>query len=585
MIKVTLQEANPELAKQWNPTKNGNLKPANVTPHSDKKVWWLCGKGHEWQTRVDHRSNGSGCPFCSRKSADRSVDKDKCLAALNPNLAKEWHPTKNGSLTPENVKLYSNKKVWWLCPTNKSHEWQAPIAGRSQGRGCPYCSGRVADKDNCLAAVRPGLAKEWHPTKNGSLTPENVKSYSNQNVWWLCPTNRSHEWQATIANRSKGSGCPYCTGRAADKDNCLAAKNPELAKEWHLTKNGNLTPSNVTSSSHKKVWWLCQKNRSHEWQATIASRNQEHGCPYCHNQISQLELRIYCELKYLFPSTTSKKKLFGHECDIYISEIKAGVEVDGAYWHRNKYKKDKQKSDTIRSKGITLIRARERGLERISDTDIFYSSRDSALAIIKKIVSSLNEQCILDLNRRKTIDQYLQRQSFASESEYKKLWDILPLPLPGLSLVEQNPELAKEWHPTKNGNLTSSNVTPGSQRIVWWLCPKNRSHEWQAPIAGRNQGHGCPYCSGRAVDKGNCLVAMNPALAKQWHPIKNGSLTPENVTLNSGKKVWWLCPKNKSHEWQAAVASRSKGGGCPYCLGKAVDKGNCLAAMNPALAK
>ena len=30
-----------------------------------------------------------------------------------PHLVKEWHPTKNGDLTPKDVTYGSNKKVWW----------------------------------------------------------------------------------------------------------------------------------------------------------------------------------------------------------------------------------------------------------------------------------------------------------------------------------------------------------------------------------------------------------------------------------------------------------------------------------------
>ena len=47
-----MDKANPDLAKQWHPTKNGTLTPADVTLHSGKKVWWMYDKGHEWQTTV-----------------------------------------------------------------------------------------------------------------------------------------------------------------------------------------------------------------------------------------------------------------------------------------------------------------------------------------------------------------------------------------------------------------------------------------------------------------------------------------------------------------------------------------------------
>ena len=635
MIKLTLQEANPELVKEWHPIKNGSLTPNDVTAHSGKKVWWLCTKNHEWQAVVNHRSEGHGCPYCSGRNAYNG----NCLASLKPVLAKEWHPTLNGSLTPYMVTVNSGQKVWWLCSRNKYHEWQAIIANRSKGNGCPFCAGKaackdnclttldstlakewhqtkngnlmpdkvrpgshkkvwwicdeghewqstVADrsagngcpfcagkaacKDNCLATLKPALAKEWHPTLNGSLTPDMVTLGMTIKVWWLC--SHGHEWQASIGNRSKSRGCPFCAGRSVCKDNCLAALNPALAKEWHPTLNGSLTPYMVTVSSSQKVWWLCSKNKDHKWQTSINNRSKNQGCPLCHPQISQLELRVYCELKYLFPSTASKKKISGKECDVYIPEIKAGVEVDGVYWHRNKYLKDKEKSDAMRSEGITLIRVREAGLKKISDTDILCTPKDGDLNVTKKIVRMLNEQCSLNQGKRKALDEYLQRQTFVNDSEYKKLWNTLPSPLPGLSLLEQKPALAKEWHPTLNGDLTPSDVSPHNHQKVWWLCSKNKDHKWQAVIFNRSRGIGCPFCAGKAACKDNCLATLNPALAKEWHPTLNGGLTPDMVTTHSGKKVWWLC--SHGHHWQATVANRSNGKGCPRCRGLKKTKSN-----------
>ena len=130
------------------------------------------------------------------------------LQELCPDLAKEWHPTKNDTLTPKDVTPYSNKKVWWLCSKNKSHKWQAAIYNRNSGKGCPCCSGQKACIDNCLKTINPKLAKEWHPSKNGTLTPRDVTPNSNKKVWWLC--SKGHNWVAVISNRNNGNDCPHC---------------------------------------------------------------------------------------------------------------------------------------------------------------------------------------------------------------------------------------------------------------------------------------------------------------------------------------------------------------------------------------
>ena len=101
---------------------------------------------------------------------------------------------------------------------------------------------------------------------------------SHKNVWWKC--SKGHEWEATISNRNKGKGCPYCSGRYAIKgESDLQTVNPTLAKEWNYNKNDNLTPSDVMPNSHKNVWWICSKG--HEWQAAIDSRSRGNGCPIC----------------------------------------------------------------------------------------------------------------------------------------------------------------------------------------------------------------------------------------------------------------------------------------------------------------
>ena len=106
-----LAKSNLELVKEWHPTKNGSLLPADVSQKSGKTVWWICEKGHEWQAKVCTRTNGHGCPYCS---GNKVLNGYNDLATASPQLAKEWHPTKNMDLNPSEVSPNSNKKVWWL---------------------------------------------------------------------------------------------------------------------------------------------------------------------------------------------------------------------------------------------------------------------------------------------------------------------------------------------------------------------------------------------------------------------------------------------------------------------------------------
>jgi DNA-directed RNA polymerase subunit RPC12/RpoP len=79
---------------------------------------------------------GSGCPYCSGRLASKTTS----LVAKRRDLAKEWHHTKNGDLRPGNVTLGSNKKVWWNCSRDHTHEWQSEIRQRVRHSRCPFCA-------------------------------------------------------------------------------------------------------------------------------------------------------------------------------------------------------------------------------------------------------------------------------------------------------------------------------------------------------------------------------------------------------------------------------------------------------------
>ena len=135
---------------------------------------------------------------------------DKSLAILNPSLASKQHPTKNGTLTPEDVTPKSGAKVWWRC--KKGHEWDDAIQKRSRSAGCPYCINRRVCKDNCLATVNPKLASEWHPTKNSKLTLEDVVLGSHKQVWWQDCLGREQQeviWYRVSKKRKRNKANRY----------------------------------------------------------------------------------------------------------------------------------------------------------------------------------------------------------------------------------------------------------------------------------------------------------------------------------------------------------------------------------------
>jgi hypothetical protein len=194
---VSLLESHPDIAAQWHPSENGDLLPNDVSAGSNKKCWWICEKGHPWQAVVKDRTKGKGCRTCYKEPY-------VSLLESHPDIAAQWHPSKNGDLLPKDVSAGSNKKCWWIC--EKGHPWQTRVYHRTYGQGCPTC---YKEPYVSLLESHPDIAAQWHPTENGDLLPKDVSAGSHKKCSWIC--EKGHDsWQAKVYSRTSGNGCPTC---------------------------------------------------------------------------------------------------------------------------------------------------------------------------------------------------------------------------------------------------------------------------------------------------------------------------------------------------------------------------------------
>ena len=264
-----LATTNSELAKQVSP--GSEIKATEVTAGSRKKLLWICSKGHEWEAILASRFQGCGCPYCSNNKILIGFND---LATTNPKLSKEVSP--NSKIKATEVMISSGMKLLWRC--SKGHEWEAAVNSRSKGCGCPYCSNKkMLIGFNDLATTSPELAKEVSP--NSEIKATEVMAFSNKKLLWVC--DKGHEWEAKVAKRSQGCGCPYCSRRKLIVEvNDLATINPNLAKE--VSPNSKIKATEVMAFSNKKLLWVC--NKGHEWEAKADGRSRGNGCPYCSNK-------------------------------------------------------------------------------------------------------------------------------------------------------------------------------------------------------------------------------------------------------------------------------------------------------------
>ena len=263
-----------DIAEEWDYEKNLKIDPHNYLPGSNKKVWWKCKKcSYSWEANISNRSRGTGCPNC----AGKIVTVEKSLATVYPKIAAEWAYDLNSGILPESFLPGSDKKIWWRC--DKGHVWKAAINSRVNKNNCPYCGNKkILPGFNDVQTVHPELMNEWDYQKN-KVSPDQIITGSNKKVYWKC--SQGHSWTASISNRIRGTGCPYCNRKYVFKgENDLKSEYPELADEWNFEKNTGISPDNIASGSNRKVWWKCKKGGG-EWEAAVWSRTKGRGCPYC----------------------------------------------------------------------------------------------------------------------------------------------------------------------------------------------------------------------------------------------------------------------------------------------------------------
>ena len=252
-----------------------------------------CHAGRQQEQRVEVRchSNQGQHAIVQQKGPD--------INRLFPALQQQWDHAANARLGNIDIKPKSGRKAWWICdqcPDGHLHRWEAIVANRSNGSGCPQCCGLKVCKHNCLATKDPLVAAQWDYEANDG-TPDSLVAQSNKPVGWLCDVC-GHKWSASPNARvcKSKTGCPKCADHAKTKKRIkqptfAECKDPEvraLLAQWDHSRNAEHGhfPDQVSLQSHRQIFWLCTScpaGQQHSWQAppyTRTSRSKT-GCPFC----------------------------------------------------------------------------------------------------------------------------------------------------------------------------------------------------------------------------------------------------------------------------------------------------------------
>jgi hypothetical protein len=463
--------------------------------------------------------------------------------------------------------------------------------------GRPVSSGQKVLKGfNDLATTHPEIAAEavdWD-TKT-------VSSGSDQRKLWQC--SEGHRWEAKIYTRTKGSGCPYCSGnQVLDGFNDLVTTHPELVAE----ANG-WNPREISAGMGKSLSWKCKLG--HEWKASPNSRTGKlNGCPFCSgrrllkgfNDLATTHPDIAVEADGWDPTTVGRsyaskvtwKCPSGHPysasvasrtsaksgcnvCsgsralpginDLATTNPELAVQADG--WDPTQITAGSgQKLQWKCAKGHewkAVVASRNTGVgcpicsgQKLLKgyNDLATTHPEIAARAVGWDPSTVTFgsgarrmwKCELGHIRESTVSN-ITLGSNCAICDGKEV-------LPGFNDLETKfPDIARMadgWDP---------NTKPSSShQKLNWKCEKG--HKWIAQLSNlTSRKAGCPICSGRQVLIGfNDLAFTHPDIASEavgWDPRK--------VTSGSGLKRRWHC--KEGHEWVTAVGNRTKGTGCPSC--------------------
>ena len=359
-----------------------------------------------------------------------------------------------------------------------------------------------------LAQTHPKLAKQ----ANG-WDPKLFTHGSSRKLSWKC--SFGHVWDAAISNRAaKGSGCPFCAGQRVQKGiNDLASKFPELAKE----ASGWDPATEAYGTAHKKLW-VC--SLGHTWTATVLSRSQGSGCPYCANN---KVLFGFNDLATVNPALA--REAFGWNPAEMLpksSKKMKWVCVKNHTWLASLANRSNGTGCPI-CDGKTILP----GFNDLATTDpeIALEANDwDPTQVTRSSSKVLSWKCSLGHEWLARVgSRHINGCPVCAGKKVLKGFN---------DLATTNRELAKQavgWDPTK--------YSWGSAKKVKWRCSQN--HEWSATIASRARlNRACPTCAASGYDP-NIDAWLYLLEHQKWNLLQVGITNFPEQRLKKHHSIGW----------------------------------------------
>jgi very-short-patch-repair endonuclease/uncharacterized C2H2 Zn-finger protein len=469
------------------------------------------------------------------------------LEARREELRKDWAADLN-EMSFESLSYGANKQVMWRCHAC-GHEWLAYVYNRwrkdGTGTDCPMCAGKVVTRETSFGGKYPELLRFLDPDGNEGFDPFAVAPTARTEVNFRC--EHGHRYERSLMTLVGNEGrCKMCAGQVATETNNLAVVFPEIATEWHPTRNHDLTPSDVTPFSNKPVWWLC--SAGHSFQQVVHKRTQRGDqCPKCWSRSSRTQNRVAAEMEAVLGKVELNAKVQGYEVDVWLPEFHLGFEIDGNYHHTKRLAQDTAKSEALATAGVRLIRLRDDQLPPIDGDVVLFHEE-----VEKRHIEQLLERTGITTQE---VSDYLSTDGFLNEDGYRALnKQLRSVPLEK-SLLHLSPEVAAEWDYEANFPIRPEDVYNQSNEDYFFRCPRCGS-SYRARVSHRTgpSKSGCECNRGRRFTEKVSLAALYPEIAAHWDEEGN-TVSPWEIGPWDTETRLWKCPTCGA---QHASSTRSK---------------------------
>jgi hypothetical protein len=616
----SLLDLHPDIAAEYQRNLDRpDMGPADLRASSQQRCLWKCGRcATEWESTVANRAGGRGCPSCANKAraASRRVPRqDGATAATTaPAIVGELvENLTNPGIRLDQLRPSSVDRCAWQCQTCE-YRWTATVTNRvTKKSGCPRCaiarntaSRRTPRPGRALSEVAPSIAAEF--ITNISVPgrgPDNLNAGSNNQCQWHC--RKGHTWTTTVASRVAGTGCGRCArnGRSLFEHEVAelvaAATSSQVQVDVGVEAEGRTWRVDLRIDAAAGLLvdldpthWHRQGTR--DKRKTAAMRGQDYvrvrprSLPDLHCDIIRVDDGCEDPAKWAEALRRAVTRRGGSWRKLTLAERATAMALAFATWQTD-------------VNAPPVPNALD-GAEHLAGEFLRNLHRDGVT--LEWLTPSARDMCEWQC----TICQHIWTSSVASRSRagtgcpvcarahIDEGIRIRSLPRPGQSLAELHPAIAAEYQCCLTDPArTPATLRPASNLSCTWKCSRC-GHVFKASPAGRAGGRGCAICgrerarqSRSLAPDGKSLAEVHPDIAAEFLSCTaEPSHTAGTLLPGSNKACRWLCA-TCSHEWSAAVATRTTGGGCPACgrlrtiAGRTrPEPGRSLADLHPELA-